>query len=323
MNFTVDSVVNKKKELPFIIQPNNYNHCPSTWFTENNELIFKQLEKSPAILFRGFGIDNPQEFEKFIGTMIPNLYGLYGDLPRLEGSKKIYHSTPYPNDKPILFHNESSHMQKWPRKQWFFCVQPSEIGGCTPIVDCRDMYNILPKNIIEILESKKLLYVRTFNEGLDVSWQDFFKTDSIEQVKQQCLEDGSEFILLPCGTIQIKTLAQAIVTPPNTSRKSFFNQIQLHHPYWLDKDVREILTELYGNERLPRNVYFGDGTVIPDDILADINDAYSKLAIRFQWQQGDVLMVDNMLVAHGRDEFEGDRKIAVAMGEMVNRNDVF
>ncbi len=33
-----------------------------------------------------------------------------------------------------------------------------------------------------------------------------------------------------------------------------------------------------------------------------------------------MILLDNMLVAHARDPFEGPRKIVVAMGDMYDRN---
>jgi hypothetical protein len=45
---------------------------------------------------------------------------------------------------------------------------------------------------------------------------------------------------------------------------------------------------------------------------------YEACAVRFDWQKGDVILLDNMLVAHARDPFEGPRKIVVAMGDMYD-----
>ena len=47
--------------------------------------------------------------------------------------------------------------------------------------------------------------------------------------------------------------------------------------------------------------------------------AGSRLALRaetvtFPWRRGDVLLLDNMLTAHGRRPFTGDRRVLVAMG---------
>lgn len=61
-----------------------------------------------------------------------------------------------------------------PLKIWFFCVQPAQQGGETPIIDCRKAYQILNPQLREKLAEKQLMYVRNYTDDLDVSWQDFF-----------------------------------------------------------------------------------------------------------------------------------------------------
>jgi alpha-ketoglutarate-dependent taurine dioxygenase len=114
----------------------------------------------------------------------------------------------------------------------------------------------------------------------------------------------------------------AVIRHPRTGEKSFFNQLQLHHPWCLEPAVREALLMLYGEEGLPRSVYYGDGEPIADEVVRRITDLYWDVAVQFPWQEGDVLMVDNMLIAHARNPFAGERKIVVAMGEMVHQKDV-
>lgn len=77
------------------------------------------------------------------------------------------------------------------------------------------------------------------------------------------------------------------------------------------------MLSLFGEQRLPRNVYYGDGTSIEDSVIAEINEVYHQAETSFPWQQGDILMLDNMLAAHGRYPYVGQRKIVVAMGEMI------
>src|SRR5262249_5217163 len=102
----------------------------------------------------------------------------------------------------------------------------------------------------------------------------------------------------------------------------FFNQIQVHHTYCLDPDVRNSLLSLFSEQDLPRSVYYGDGTPIEEELIDEIRRIYSSVAVSFPWRAGDILLIDNMLTAHGRNPFVGPRKIVVAMGEMVNYKDV-
>ncbi|MCH0539166.1 TauD/TfdA family dioxygenase [Streptomyces sp. MUM 203J] len=76
-----------------------------------------------------------------------------------------------------------------------------------------------------------------------------------------------------------------------------------------------LIPEGTGEDGLPTNAYYGDGGRIPDDVMDHLRSRYADCRVRFDWQQNDILVVDNMLSSHGREPFAGDRKIAVAMAE--------
>ena len=64
-----------------------------------------------------------------------------------------------------------------------------------------------------------------------------------------------------------------------------------------------------------RTAHYGDGGRIPDEVMDHLRAAYRAASTRFDWERDDILIVDNMLAAHGREPFTGPRKIAVAMAE--------
>ncbi len=305
--------------LPLVIEPLLGDLDPVHWALQARPWINEQLRTHGGLLFRGFDLPDAVAFEQFAQAIEPDLHGTYGDLPKNTSGKNIYHSTPYPEQHMILFHNESSHLPQWPRKQWFYCEIPAPRGGCTPIVDCRQVLARLPQDIVERLKAKGLLYVRHFTDKLDVRWQDFFKTELREEVERQCRESGMQWEWLGADNLRIAQYCPAIVEHPETQELSFFNQVQLHHPACLEPEVRSNLISLFGPDNLPRNVYYGDGSVIEDEVMQVIGAAYEACAVRFAWQKGDMVMLDNMLVAHARDPFEGERKICVAMGQMMRR----
>ncbi|MGO4321272.1 condensation domain-containing protein, partial [Pseudomonas sp. KB_12] len=315
-----ESLVAAPQRFPLMLEPGEPHLDVIEWIHQNRPLLEQKLAEHAGILFRGFALDGIQGFEAFAEAVQPGLYGQYGDLPKKEGGKNTYRSTPYPERKMILFHNESSHQDRWPRKQMFYCEQAAPVGGATPVVDCRLMYERLPADLREKFEDKGLLYVRTFTDKLDVSWQHFFKTEDRLEVEARCRAGGIQWRWLDNDELQTRTPGPAIITHPITGEKSFFNQVQLHHIYWLDPDVREDLLSMFGLERMPRHVYYGDGTPIEDEVMARIGELYEACAVRFDWQKGDVILLDNMLVAHARDPFEGPRKIVVAMGDMYDRS---
>jgi alpha-ketoglutarate-dependent taurine dioxygenase len=312
------------RELPcgsgklLVVEPQMPNVNLAGWATSNRKVIEELLQRHGAVLWRGFNIRSVDNFEAAAGAMSDELFGEYGDLPRASVSGKVYGATPYPADQPILFHNESSHMHRWPMKIWFYCAHAPAQGGETPIVDCRKIYQLLDPALRERFARKKLMYVRNYTEALDVSWQNFFRTSDRAEVESYCRAAGIEYEWKNENELRTRQVCQAIARHPHTGEEVFFNQIQLHHVSCLAPAAYESMRELFRKEDYPRNVCYGDGMPIEDSVVSEIGDLYRQTTVTFTWQEGDVLMLDNMLTAHGRNPYVGPRKIVVAMGDMMH-----
>jgi alpha-ketoglutarate-dependent taurine dioxygenase len=205
---------------------------------------------------------------------------------------------------------------------WFYCIKAAERGGETPIVDCRQVYQRLDPDIRDRFEREGLLYVRNFTDKLDVSWQSFFQSDDRAEVEAYCRRAAIDFEWKDENGLRIRRHSPAVVAHPQTGEMVFFNQIQLHHISCLPATVQDSLRSMLNEKDFPRNVYYGDGAPIEDSVVQEIKDLYDRLAIGFRWRERDVLMLNNMLVAHSRNEFSGSRKIVVALGSMVNQLDI-
>lgn len=310
--------------FPLIVEPTMMGVNLAAWAANNRDYVRGELDKHGAILFRNFSIDSSAKFEEVARSVAIDgeLFDEYGDLPRDDRGSKIYHSTPYPADKSILFHNESSHMHRWPMKIFFYCVKPADGAGATPILDCRKTYQQIDPAIVRRMEEKKLMYVRNFIDGLDVSWQQFFGTSNKQSVEDYCRRAGVDFEWKGENRLTTRQISPAVVKHPRTGETLFFNQIQLHHISCLDPEVKASMLSMFSEADLPRNVYYGDGTIIEDSIVNEISEVYNQLAVRFQWEKGDVILLDNMMAAHARDPFEGTRKILVAMAEIVSQKEI-
>ncbi len=287
------------------------------WIPAHRSSLDDLLRRHGAVVFRDFAVGSVERFERAARAAWGELFSEYGDLPRGRIGANVYESTPYPSSQMILFHNESSHLAAWPTRIGFYCVEPATAGGCTPLLDARRLMHEIDPAVLATFAERGLNYVRNFPEGVSPSWQDFFKTPDRGVVERICRETESSIAWRPDGSPRVTRRAPALTAHADTGEMVFFNQVQLHHIACVDEETRESLLDLFEPDDLPRNVTYGDGTPIPDAVMQHLGEVYERAAVRFTWRRGDMLVLDNMAVAHARDPFEGPRKIVVAMGRMV------
>lgn len=310
-------------ELPLLIQSTDSNLDLSDWISSNLDYIETNLMKFGGILFRNFSIKKQTDFLQILkSTSVELMNYLEGATPRIELGDKIYTSTEYPASQSIALHNELSIAANFPLKIWFFCLQPSEKGGATPICDVRKVYQQLNPQLIKRFIERKWMLVRNYGNGFGLSWQASFHTNSKQVVESYCRENAIEFEWKSNNRLRTFQVRPAIVKHPKTGETAWFNHIAFWHISTLESELRKMLLMNFQEEDLPYNTYYGDGSSIDASVIDEICQSYKKETVYFSWQKGDLLMLDNVLVAHGRDSFSGNRKVLTAMGEAYRRRDI-
>ncbi|MGS0743044.1 TauD/TfdA family dioxygenase [Glaciimonas sp. GG7] len=302
--------------FPFRISPVTPGASVADLLPQLHAMTETHLHEVGAILFTGFGVGGADAFQHFAASFgHPLLNYEFGSTPRSKVGGGIYTSTEYPAHQHIPLHNEQAYTREWPMKIWFYCDVAAQLGGETPIADSRAVYRDIAPEIRQRFIDKGLLYVRNYGNGLDLPWQRVFNTDSTAEVEAYCHAHDIGFEWSDDGDLRTSQRCQGVGQHPVTGESVWFNQAHLFHISTLDADTREILLDSVGEENLPRNVYYGDGSPIADTELDHVRAVLEKHTIAFAWQQGDVLMLDNMLAAHARAPFTGPRKVMVAMAE--------
>jgi alpha-ketoglutarate-dependent taurine dioxygenase len=303
------------EELPLVISPSVEGLDLAAWAPGNRELINAYLLKHGGILFRNFNISSPEAFEQFVvSSSTEPLPYKERSSPRTPVMNNIYTSTDYPANQSIFLHNENSYQHTWPLKIFFFCMFPSEQGGETPIADCRKVFKRIDPEVRQRFVENGWMLVRNFGEGLSLSWQSVFQTEDKFAVETYCRNAGIE-VEWRGKCLRTRQTRQAVARHPATGEPVWFNHAAFFHVSTLEPSTREVLLAGLEEEELPNNTYYGDGSPIELSVLEAIREAYRSETVVFTWQEGDILMLDNMLVAHGRNPYAGRRKILVAMTE--------
>ncbi|WP_241047431.1 TauD/TfdA family dioxygenase [Achromobacter xylosoxidans] len=276
--------------------------------------LARSLNEVGGALLRGYDVPSVEAFRAFAaGFGHPLLSYEFASTPRSAVRSGVYTSTEYPAHQHIPLHNEQAYTREWPMKIWFHCVTASPVGGETPIADSRAIYRAMPEAIRTRFASG-LVYERNYGE-FDVPWQKVFNTEDRAEVEAFCQRARIQCEWKPDGDLRTRQHCQGVARHPGTGDMVWFNQAHLFHVSNLQPEVRESLEDILGLENMPRNVYFADGTSISDSVLDQVREVLARQTVMFPWQAGDVMMLDNMLVAHARTPFEGPRKVVVAMAE--------
>lgn len=281
-------------------------------------LVNERLESAGAIRLRGFEVDRTN-----FGTLAA-MFGNerlsydYGSTPRTDLGDKIYTATEYPRERDIPFHNEQSYTKRWPMRLCFLCTQAPEEGGETPLADSRVVYDRLPAAVRKPFEDKGVMYIRNYHAGIDVPWQKVFGTEDCGEVERFCDKMCIGWQWMSDGVLRTTETCQGTAVHPRSGEKVWFNQATLFHPSSLPADTREALTVAFEPDELPRSVRFGDGTEIDESTLREIDRVYEEVCLEDRWEQGDVIVLDNMLWAHARRPYQGTREVLVSLLDQVS-----
>ncbi|GAA2383169.1 hypothetical protein Cme02nite_75780 [Catellatospora methionotrophica] len=278
--------------------------------------IRKALHTHGAVLLRGFAIGGVDGFDAVVRALsgAPLTYAERSS-PRSTIKGQVYTSTDYPPDEEIFLHNENSYQATWPRTLYFYCIEPPTSQGATPLADIRRVYQLIDPAVREEFQQRGWLVQRNFYPDFGVAWQHVFGTEDRAEVQKYCEDRGIEWQWLPDGGLRTRAIRSAVHFHPISGEPVWFNHATFFHVTTQSPDVRDGLRNLFADEELPTNTYYGDGGTIPDDVMNHLRTCYRRASTRFDYQRDDVVLVDNMLAAHGREPFTGPRKIAVAMAE--------
>ncbi|MGC1854672.1 MAG: TauD/TfdA family dioxygenase [Candidatus Aquirickettsiella sp.] len=280
-------------------------------------LLYNEFLQKGAVLFRGFSIESVNKFEALAALFSQRITNYKdGNSPRTKLSNNIYTSTEYPKEYVITQHNELSYSHYYPSYLLFCCIQPAEVGGQTPLADGRRIYRDMPANVVNMMTKKKLKYIRNLSNkiGFGKAWQKTFETEDKVEVENFLKNTKADFVWLKDGSIRLEQIGPVTIQHPVTQEIAWFNQPAQFHPAAMPDTINVALKTIYGDDpqNYPHHVVYGDNSEIKPETLSMIQAVIDKHTKTFAWKKGDVLLVDNILLSHGRLPYAGARKVLVS-----------
>jgi alpha-ketoglutarate-dependent taurine dioxygenase len=287
-----------------------------SWISDHLARIRQLVRTYGAVLVRGLRTDDRAStvaaVRAVIGEAMPEREGF---APRDAFGDGVYSSSYWSADQPMCAHHELSYVATAPRLLAFACVTPPATGGITGLVDSRAVLDELPADLVARFTRYGWRLDRRYTSLVGTRWQDAFGTEDPAGVDRYCADNGVQASWQADGTLHTSQTRAAVVPHPDTGEPCWFNQIAFLNEWAIDPEVREYLVGEYGRENLPFNTFYGDGTPIDRSTVDHIRAVYRRHTVREPWQRGDVLVVDNVLMAHSRDPYTGPREIVVGLGE--------
>lgn len=306
--------------------------------------IENKLVEAGAILFRGFDLQSPQDFEDVAKCLDNDLKNNYlGTSPRNAKTEYVFSASELPPFYPIPQHCEMSFLPNPPRKLFFYCQIAPQTQGETPIVDFRKVYAQLDPQIREEFERKGIKIIRNYNgpatkSGVDFwklkRWDEMFLTSDKQAAEQICQENNFIYSWHPNDKLRLVSEQPATRKHPVTKESVWYNHSQVfhvdaaaieyakiarHQKTWRSRfyaTLTQVMTALkkatQNSENQAMHCTFLDGTEIPKSYMQHVEDVIWKNMNIFAWQKGDVIALDNFSTAHGRLPFQGEREILVA-----------
>jgi len=331
MEATKTKFINQQK-LPLVVEPTNSMSFDEflDYIKANKESLTKKLLSFGGILFRGFPIEGANAFNSVIDALALGkpLNYVGGDTPRDKVQGKVYTSTEAPPAFMIPLHNEMSFIKYYPRHIYFYCETPPNENGETTIADARSIYKSIDPQVKAKFVENGLKYISNFygqSKLLDLinrykrahkTWMDAFETSDKGEVEKRCKENEFGFKWTKKNWLQVIYQSPSVIAHPQTGERVWFNQAHLYdyNPrllgFWNWIGTKIIYCQ---KDTLMHEIYYGDGSPVPRKELYHVMDVLEKETIKFPWQKGDMMVLDNILAMHGRASFSGKRRILVSL----------
>ncbi len=284
------------------------------WIKTHRETLIAESQEHGAVLLRGLPVNSDQDFDRCIrafGLANFTYQESLSNAVRINRTERVFTANEAPPDVSIYLHHEMAQTPVFPGKLFFFCEQAAEVSGATPICRSDRLYSALTEKSPEFLGQCERLGVRYASEmpaldnaesGQGRSWASTLSVDDKQAAERKLAALGYDWQWQADGSLRVTTPKLPAVRALPDGRKVFFNQLIAAYRGW--KNAESALM-------------FGDYSPLPVDAMETVCALADEMTFDLAWQTGDVAIIDNYLVMHGRRPFQGKRRVLVSLAAVA------
>lgn len=295
------------------------------WARAHRPALDQLILEYGGIVLRDFPIRTSEDFNQFI-----NVFPMYsrgyvgGGSPRKKITGKVMEATQLSGTMTITLHSEMGYQRTYPPRIAFFCQKPADVGGETIIGSARELTKRIPAALREKLERLGVRSIRNFapagsSREMAVTdhpdkrgWDEVFDTDSKEEVERACADMGMTPIWNEDGTLTLVSELEPLERHPRTGEPLYRTQTHTNRTFERG-DLKAVTQQLRASQKMPSGHSFRNGEPMSDEEADAIDRIYRDITIAWPWQSGDVMILDNLQVHHGRNPYSGSRNVQVAL----------
>ncbi|MGA1729949.1 MAG: TauD/TfdA family dioxygenase [Steroidobacteraceae bacterium] len=304
---------------PLIIEPSQHGGA-LTPDSATCAAWLEALSTHGALLFRGFAVDTAEQFDAWVGA-----FGLEGftyeaslsNAVRRNRTPRVFTANEAPPHVEIFLHHEMAQTPLFPRQLFFCCEQAPTSGGATPLRRSDQLLCELERALPEFVEACRARGVRyTYVMPADTdsasgqgrSWRDTLSVGTREEAEHRLASLGYGWSWQEHDSLRVLTPMLPAIRRAPSGQEVFFNQLIAAFCGWQDR-----------RNEARRSVLYGDGSDIPVEDLEEVARIAYAGVFDLEWQAGDVALIDNYLVMHGRRPFKGSRSVLASLAG-IERN---
>ncbi|KUE85909.1 hypothetical protein ASL20_26070 [Cupriavidus necator] len=274
-----------------------------------------------GIVLRGFPTAGTEDFADFI-EQFPAFDGGYagGRAPRETISGRVMEATRLSASVRLAVHSEMAYRRDYPRRIAFFSRKTAEVGGETLITDVRHLAERIDPELagrLATLGSRTAINFGPRRDADDASyahmdergWNQSFHTEDPAEVNRLCAERGLEPVWHEDGSLTVLNALEPFVVHPQTGRKLY--RSILHMLPQVENPEQDL--ERRKRQKYPTGATLGNGERLTDAERAHIDQLCDQTTYSWPWRDGDVMVLDNLQVWHGRNPYQGTRDVQVAL----------